>query len=200
MNKLSQVVKNLEQTSAEQQKAISETWTKTLSWLEADLNAKLRTSLIILESATAEQTRSFQEKHKEALTNYLTEYNQSLTDMQRIRQQAEKELESARKAIKKNWWKPALISASVIITVLASLYSGLWYLSSQLSQASQDLTQASKGLEELEAKGGKIEIGTCNDDKKKKRLCIQVGIDKPKIYGNEQKGYWIVPKTTRRAK
>lgn len=78
-----------------------------------------------------------------------------------------------------------------LIAILTASYGVIWLQGEMITQNWQTISQQKDTLQQLEAKGGKIQMSTCGD---KKRLCVKIDLDAG-TFGDNQKGVypWRIP-------
>lgn len=78
-----------------------------------------------------------------------------------------------------------------LIAILTASYGVIWLQGEMITQNWQTISQQKDTLQQLEAKGGKIQMSTCGD---KKRLCVKIDPDAG-TFGDNQKGVypWRIP-------
>lgn len=78
-----------------------------------------------------------------------------------------------------------------LIAILTASYGVIWLQGEMITQNWQTISEQKDTLQQLEAKGGKIQMSTCGD---KKRLCVKIDLDAG-TFGDNQKGVypWRIP-------
>ncbi|WP_047706690.1 MbeB family mobilization protein (plasmid) [Edwardsiella tarda] len=78
-----------------------------------------------------------------------------------------------------------------LIAILTASYGVIWLQGEMITQNWQTISEQKDTLQQLEAKGGKIQMSTCGD---KKRLCVKIDLDAG-TFGDTQKGVypWRIP-------
>ena len=81
-----------------------------------------------------------------------------------------------------------------LIAILTASYGVIWLQGEMITQNWQTISEQKDTLQQLEAKGGKIQMSTCGD---KKRLCVKIDLDESAFGDNQedQKGVypWRIP-------
>ncbi|MGL5728917.1 MAG: MbeB family mobilization protein [Plesiomonas sp.] len=81
-----------------------------------------------------------------------------------------------------------------LIAVLIAAYGVIWLQGEMIAKNWQTISQQKETLQQLEAKGGKIQMSTCG---KKQRLCVKIDLEES-AFGDEQESQkrvypWMIP-------
>ncbi|MGL4601875.1 MAG: MbeB family mobilization protein [Plesiomonas sp.] len=78
-----------------------------------------------------------------------------------------------------------------LIAILIASYGVIWLQGKMIIKNWQAISEQKDTLQQLEAKGGKIQMSTCGD---KERLCVKIDLDAGS-FGDNQKGVypWRIP-------
>ena len=78
-----------------------------------------------------------------------------------------------------------------VVLMLGISWGVLWYQGTLIAENWAQISRQNTTLEQLAAKGGKLILSTCGEDK---RLCVRVDL-KESAYGDKEKGEypWMIP-------
>lgn len=140
------------------------------------------------EEKSKQQVNDTEERLTTALGTHATFISDALKANERIISGA---INAQNRRIRALLLKTWLWMGLSLIAILTASYGVIWLQGEMITQNWQTISEQKDTLQQLEAKGGKIQMSTCGD---KKRLCVKIDLDAG-TFGDTQKGVypWRIP-------
>ncbi|WP_373687404.1 MbeB family mobilization protein [Acinetobacter sp. YH01012] len=137
-----------------------------------------------------EQTSNEQAKHTEqTVATEFKKHEQHLIDLLKENEKAiNSAIEEQNKRLLLVMLKTWSIVAIAVITALLLMWGILAYQSHKIGKNADLIAQQQATIQQLEKAGGNLKIQNCLDDKKRKRMCIQMNTK-----AGSWKGGYLVP-------